>query len=64
MIVTEFFATLAEAKAFRPARCAAWDIYGLDKPGTAKRFREWRDAAMAFERREAAKARAVVVIYK
>ena len=64
MITTEFFKTVQEAKAFLPCRCNGWDIYSLDKPGTVKKFREWQDDAIACERNEAEKARAVVVIYR
>lgn len=64
MIATEFFKTLEEAKLFRPVRCIGLDVYGLDKPGTIKKFREWQDDAIAWERNEAETARAVVVIYR
>lgn len=64
MISTEFFPTLAEAEAFFPTRCNGWDIFSLDKPCTVKKFREWQDDAIAYERHEAEKARAVVVIYR
>lgn len=64
MITTEFFLTLSEANAFIPARCNGWDVFGLDKPGTVRKFREWQDDAISFERHEAEKARAVVVIYR
>lgn len=64
MISTEFFKTLSEAKAFMPCRCLGWDVYSLDKPGTTRKFKEYQDDAIAYERYEAEKARAVVVIYR
>lgn len=62
---TEFFKTLAEAEAFQPARILGKEVYGLDKRGTAKKFREWRDDAISFARyAETKDARAVVVIWR
>jgi hypothetical protein len=63
MATTEFFKTLAEAEAFQPI-CLGKDVFGLDKPGTVRKFREWQDDAIANERYYAEKARAVVVIYR
>lgn len=63
MISTVFFKTLQEAQAFQP-RCVAKEVYSLDMPKTAKKFREWQDDAIAWERHEALDARAVVVIYR
>jgi len=64
MITTEFFKTLEEAKAFKPCRCLGFEVYGLDKPRTSKKFREFQDDAIACERYYVENARAVVVIYR
>lgn len=65
MPTTEFFKTLSEAEAFKPSRILGKAIYGLDKRGTEKKFREWRDDAIAFARyAETKDARAVVVIWR
>lgn len=63
MITTEFFKTLAEAKAFQP-KAVATEVFGLDLPKTVKKFREWQNDAIACGRHEAEAARAVVVIYR
>lgn len=64
---TEFFKTLKEAESFaagfNPKHVLA-EVYSLDKPGTVKQFLQERDAAIAWERREADGARAVVAIFR
>ena len=62
---TEFFKTLAEAEAFSPCGVCWKEVYSLDKPGTIKKFKEYRDDAMFWERYRGGflenEARAVVV---
>jgi hypothetical protein len=65
MIYTEFFKSLREAESYADRVGYPTDVYGLDKRGTAKKFREWRDDAIALARyNEAEDAVAVVLIYK
>ena len=64
MVTTEFFESLAEAEAFQPSRVLDSEVYGLDKPGTVGKFREWQDEAVAWDRYYAYKARAVVVMWR
>ena len=66
-MTTEFFKTLKEAEEFalqyNPNHVLT-DVYSLDKPGTARKFKTEQDDAIACGRCYANSARAVVVLYR
>ena len=66
MAIAEFFKTIGEAErwaSYDMKHCIT-DVYGVDKPGTVRKFHEWQDDAIACGRHHAVNAKAVVVVYR
>lgn len=66
-MTTEFFKTLKEAEGFASQynpKYVPTEVYSMDKPGTARKFKIEQDDAIAWGRYYVNWARAVVVLYR